>query len=80
MTAAPVLDVLTRLAMAMGEDVTVADGAIVTEGWRLGTGERWAPEAFEAWNGIWEGFVALHGGGRTLATRRLNDGYEWRPM
>ena len=24
-------------------------------------GETWPPEAFEAWNGLWEGFAALHG-------------------
>jgi hypothetical protein len=80
MADAPLTDVLARLAMAMGEEVTAGDGVVRTAGWRLAQGERWPAEAFAAWNGLWEGFAALHGPppGVTLETRRVGDGIEWR--
>ncbi len=82
MTDAPLVDVLVRLATAMGEDVSVsvsADGATITSrGWRLRGGETWSPAAFEAWHGLWEGFAALHGSGAALAGRLAGPGFEWQ--
>ena len=80
MADAPLADVLVRLAAAMGEDVTAAGGAVSVASWRLAAGETWHPAAFEAWNGLWEGFAALHGDppGVELAGRRVGTGYEWR--
>lgn len=83
MADAPLGEVLARLATAMGETVTAnltpAGGVVRTSGWRLCGGEQWPAEAFEAWNGLWEGFAALHGEppGTTLVTRRIGDGIEW---
>ncbi len=81
MLDAPLAEVLARLAMAMGEEVTMGDGVVRTAGWHLAQGERWAPEAFVAWNGLWEGLAALHGPppGVSLDTRRVGNGIEWRP-
>jgi hypothetical protein len=78
MADAPLVDVLARLAAAMGEEVTLEGGAVFTSGWRLAGGEAWPPAAFDAWHGLWEGFAALHGSGATLDGRRLGAGFEWR--
>jgi hypothetical protein len=80
MADAPLADVLVRLATAMGEDVSVDGDVISVATWRLAAGETWAPEAFEAWHGLWEGLAALHGDppGATLVGRRVGPGYEWR--
>ena len=80
MADAPLADVLVRLAAAMGEDVTAAGDVVSVASWRLAAGETWHPAAFEAWNGLWEGFAALHA---TAPARRspaaaLGTGYEWR--
>ena len=79
MADAPLADVLVRVAAAMGEDVTKAGGVVSIASWRLGADETWHPAAFEAWNGLWEGFAALHGDppGVELAGRRVGTGYEW---
>lgn len=61
MADAPFAAVLARLARAQGDTVEV-DGAVVRQqGWRLGRGEQWPPEAFTAWAGLYEGMAALHG-------------------
>jgi hypothetical protein len=78
MADAPLVDVLARLATAMGEEVTVQDGAVRTSGWRLRGDERWPSAAFEAWNGVWEGLAALHGPGSVLQGRLVGGGFEWR--
>jgi hypothetical protein len=77
MTDAPLVDVLARLAAAMGEDVA-ADGDVVRcAGWRLRGDDPWSPAAFTAWHGLWEGFAALHGTGAVLDGRLTGAGFEW---
>ena len=78
MAGAPLVDVLARLAAAMGEEVTVAGGTVSTARWRLRAAERWPAAAFEAWNGLWEGIAALHGVGSVLDGRLVGGGFEWR--
>ncbi len=52
------------------------DGDVVrTAGWRLQQDDPWPVEAFEAWNGLWEGLAALHGS--SLSGRRSGAGIEW---
>jgi hypothetical protein len=80
MADAPLADVIERLAVATGEDVS-RDGEVVrTTGWRLQQDDPWPIEAFEAWNGLWEGLAALHGTppGTPLSGRRTGAGIEWR--
>ena len=76
---APLVDVLVRLAAAMGEDVTVTGDVVTVASWRLAAGETWPGAAFGAWNGLWEGFAELHGAppGASLTGRRAGAGYEW---
>ena len=79
-----------RLARAQGDDSAAwvsEDGneAFVRQhGWRLRGKSHFAPETFEAWNGLWEGLAAVHGPGLGLridATERADlgdDRFEWR--
>jgi hypothetical protein len=75
MADAPFTDVLARLGRAQGDTMTVAGGEVHQRGWRLGRGEQWPPEAFQAWAGLWEGMAALHGA--TLEARRDGDDIVW---
>jgi len=54
---------LARLLRAHGDDVTVIDDTrrpvIRQRGWRLAAGLALPDEAFEAWNGLWEGLAAM---------------------
>ena len=78
---------LAALAHAQGETVTV-DGAggeavVRQEGWRLARGlGALDPAAFDAWNALWEGALAVHDRGLALAVpRRIDRGdpcIEWR--
>jgi len=75
MMDAPLADIIERLAVATGEDVTRDGDAVRTAGWRLQQDDPWPVEAFEAWNGLWEGLAALHGS--SLSGRRSGAGIEW---
>jgi len=77
MADAPLVDVLARLAAAMGEDVVVDGDIVRCAGWRLRGEDPWPPAAFTAWQGLWEGFAALHGAGSELDGRLVAGGYEW---
>jgi len=77
MADAPLVDVLVRLAVAMGDDVTVDGDDVRSAGWRLRGDDPWPPEAFTAWHGLWEGFAALHGAGAVLDGRLTGAGFEW---
>jgi hypothetical protein len=77
MAEAPLVDVLARLAAAMGEEVTVSGSVVRAARWRLRGGEPWHPAAFGAWHGLWQGFAALHGAGSVLEGRLAGAGYEW---
>jgi hypothetical protein len=82
--------VLARLSAAQGDaaEVEVAAGGrearVRVSTWRLMAGVPVPPEAFEAWNGLWEGVAAVHGGPPGLridAVERLDlgdDHLEWR--
>jgi hypothetical protein len=83
-------ELMLRLASAQGERceiVASSDGlerCVRQSGWRFGAGLNLPPEGFEAWNGLWEGFAAVHGAYAPFAitvTRRMDLGdaeYEWR--
>jgi hypothetical protein len=77
MADAPLVDVLVRLATAMGEDIAVDGDKVRSAGWRLRGDDPWHPAAFTAWHGLWEGFAALHGSGSVLDGALVGDGYEW---
>ena len=80
-------DLLVRLGRAQGDDVDAAreDGGIVVRQrtWRLMRGVGPAPpEVFDAWNGLWEGALAVHDRRLRLeVTARLDMGdpcWAWR--
>ncbi len=80
-------DLLARLGRAQGDDVEVAregDAAVVRQRtWRLMRGIGPAhPAVFDAWNGLWEGALAVHDRRLRLdVTARLDMGdrhWEWR--
>lgn len=75
-------DYLAGLAAAQGEVVEVAEvgGAITIHqtGWRLMDGIDAHPAAFEAWNRLWEGALAVHNRRLRLISTRTTDGIEWR--
>jgi hypothetical protein len=77
MAEAPLVEVLARLAAAMGEEVTVSGSVVRAARWRLRGSEQWHPAAFEAWHGLWAGFAALHRSGSVLHGRLVDAGYEW---
>jgi hypothetical protein len=64
-SAAAFADLLERFGRAQGDDVDTrreGDGVTVTQRtWRLmrGVGPQ-PPEVFDAWNGLWEGALAVH--------------------
>ncbi len=78
---------LARLARAQGDDAEVerdGDAVIVTQRtWRLmrGAGPQ-PPEVFDAWNGVWEGALAVHDRRlrlEVIARLDLGDpGWRWR--
>lgn len=73
---------LGALAAAQGETIEIASGggAVVLHqtGWRLMDGINPHDAAFEAWNRLWEGALAVHNRRLTLTTKRTSDGIEWR--
>jgi hypothetical protein len=80
-------ELLRRLGAAQGDDVACAqEGAewvVRQRTWRLMEGVRDGhPALFEAWNGLWEGALAVHDRRLTMTvTRRLDLGdeaFEWR--
>jgi hypothetical protein len=77
MVDAPLIEVLARLAAAMGEDVVVDGDVVACARWRLRGDDPWPPAAFTAWHGLWEGFAALHGTGAVLDGRLAGAGFEW---
>jgi hypothetical protein len=81
---------LARLAAGQGDRVEVETSGDGREArvrqptWRLVGATPLPPEAFEAWNGLWEGLAAAHGpppGLRIDVVERLDLGdpcFEWR--
>tara|TARA_R110000868_G_scaffold393762_1_gene664858 strand:+ start:47 stop:1072 length:1026 start_codon:yes stop_codon:yes gene_type:complete len=73
---------LASLAAAQGEaiEVTQGSGAVTLHqtGWRLMDGINPHAAAFEAWNRLWEGALAVHNRRLTLTTKRSADGIEWQ--
>ena len=76
---------LGALARAQGETVEVDEGDAVVrqQGWRLTTGlGPLDPAAFDAWNELWEGALAVHDRRlRLVVSRRADRGegwFEWR--
>jgi hypothetical protein len=73
---------LASLAAAQGEEVEIAEegsGIIVRQrGWRLMDGLAPDASAFEAWNALWEGALAVHNRRLKLAATRTADGIVWR--
>ncbi len=79
---------LARLLAAGGDEVTIhIDGqyhTVRSRNWRLARGLSLPDEAFEAWNGLWEGLAAMEGL-RLIVTDRLDQGddaFRWsvRPV
>ncbi|MFN0026569.1 MAG: hypothetical protein ACKV2O_05190 [Acidimicrobiales bacterium] len=68
---------LARLLAAGGDEVSVQpDGpyhTVQSASWRLSGGLALPEEAFEAWNGLWEGLAAMEGL-RLVVTDRLDQG------
>ena len=69
---------LARLVAAGGDQATVveSDGpyhTVESGGWRLAEGLALPEEAFEAWNGLWEGLATMEGL-RLVVTDRLDQG------
>tara|TARA_R110000868_G_scaffold100912_6_gene277753 strand:+ start:5097 stop:6122 length:1026 start_codon:yes stop_codon:yes gene_type:complete len=73
---------LASLAAAQGETIDIAEGGgaitLHQTGWRLMDGLDPHLAAFEAWNRLWEGALAVHNRRLTLTTKRTTDGIEWR--
>ncbi len=78
---------LVALGEAQGDEIDAepaGDGAVVRQRtWRVMRGARAvAPAAFDAWNGLWEGLLAVHDRRLRLdVTARLDRGdpcFEWR--
>ncbi|MGV8996575.1 MAG: hypothetical protein ACOH12_06475 [Parvibaculaceae bacterium] len=73
---------LSALAAAQGEVIEVVQGggavSLHQTGWRLMDGIAPHDAAFEAWNRLWEGALAVHNRRLTLTTKRTSDGIEWR--
>lgn len=81
---------LARLGAAQGDpsrwslDAHGEEALVSQTKWRFGAGLSLPPEGFEAWNGLWEGLVSVHGErpGLVLTVNRrldLGDGeFEWR--
>lgn len=67
------------LLAAHGSPATVDGDTVRLERWRMFDGVTTAPEVFDAWNGLWEGFAAMESL-RLVVTARadLDDGsFEW---
>jgi hypothetical protein len=73
---------LAALAAAQGEEIEIAgegDAVIVSQsGWKLMEGLAPDPAAFDAWNELWRGALAVHNRRLRLAARRTGGGIEWR--
>lgn len=69
---------LATLAASQGETVTL-DGSMVSQsGWRLTQGvPLTSGAAFDAWNALWRGMLAVHNRDLTLATERSGDDIVW---
>lgn len=75
-------DYLAALAAAQGENIEIAEGGgaitLRQTGWRLMDGIDTHPSAFEAWNRLWEGALAVHNRRLALAATWTGDGIEWK--
>lgn len=73
---------LAALAAAQGEQVEIVEEgggiAVRQTGWHLMDGIDVDPAAFEAWNRLWEGALALHNRRLKLVTTRNENGIVWR--
>jgi hypothetical protein len=68
-----------RLA-AHGSPATVDGDTVRLDRWRMFDGVTTAPEVFDAWNGLWEGFAAMESLQLSVVARldRGDDAFEWR--
>jgi hypothetical protein len=75
-------DYLAGLAAAQGEAVEIeaagGDWIVRQAGWRLMDGLDLDPVVLEAWNGLFEGALAVCDRRLTLVARRTGEGIEWR--
>lgn len=73
---------LAAMAAAQGEQVEIAEeGSVVTirqSGWRLMDGIDPHQAAFEAWNRLWEGALAVHNRNLKLVATRSDEGILWK--
>lgn len=73
---------LAAMAAAQGEQVEIAEeGNAVTirqSGWHLMDEIDPHPAAFEAWNRLWEGALAVHNRNLKLVTMRSDEGILWK--
>jgi len=70
---------LAALASAQGEDAKIESAIVTQNGWRLMDGIALESDApFRAWNALWEGALAAHNRGLTLATTRAGGAIVWR--
>lgn len=77
-TAEDFAALLATLAASQGEEVRVEGKCIVQTGWRLMHGI--APDgeiAFNAWNALWQGMLAIHNRDLALLTDRTGGNVVW---
>jgi hypothetical protein len=77
---APFAERFARLLRAHGDPVDVSESAVRLERWSVMQGVVVPPEAFDAWNGLWEGLAEMDGSRLTLVERadRGDDAFTWR--
>jgi hypothetical protein len=77
---APFAERFARLLRAHGDDVEVSECVVRLRHWSLMQGVLVPPEAFDAWNGLWEGLAAMDGCRLTLVERADcgDDTFAWR--
>jgi hypothetical protein len=77
---APFTERFARLLRAHGDDVDVSDSVVRVGGWSLMDGVVAPPEAFDAWNGLWQGLAAMEDCRLSLVERAdLGDAsFAWR--
>jgi hypothetical protein len=76
---APFTTRLARLLAAHGAPVSHAGDTVRLDSWRMFDGATVAPEVFDAWNGLWEGFAAMESLKLQVTARldRGDDAFAW---
>jgi len=70
---------LGTLMASQGETVTIEGSTVTQQGWRLMQGIAVTnPNAFKAWNALWEGALAVHNRSLRLETDQNDDAIVWR--